>query len=120
MHVYGVQGKGQPQRYAHLSSDGDHLCESSSTEPRTGKELRTLTAEYFNDAAVNEGYILLANEKPQVKEGELPMDVLSKTQINYLRSDIKVFLNRHESEVSDFHSNMLVTMLVRACSFFFD
>jgi hypothetical protein len=62
--------------------------------------LRTLTAEYFNDAAVNEGYILLANEKPEVKEGERPMDVLSKTQVNYLRSDIKVFLNRHELEVS--------------------
>jgi len=64
-----------------------------------GKSLRVHTSEYFNDSDLNESYIQTAGEKPQVKEGERPMDVLSKNQINYLRSDIKVFLNRHGSQV---------------------
>lgn len=88
--------KGVAHDYLHEVCAADY---KEKTNPR-GKDLRTLTAEYFNDDATNEGFILLAGEKPKVKEGERPMDVLSKTQINYLRSDIKVFLNRHGSEVS--------------------
>ncbi|ELR21070.1 ATPdependent DNA helicase, RecQ subfamily protein [Acanthamoeba castellanii str. Neff] len=93
--------KGVAHDYLHEVCAADY---KEKTNPR-GKDLRTLTAEYFNDDATNEGFILLAGEKPKVKEGERPMDVLSKTQINYLRSDIKVFLNRHGSETCEWEAS---------------
>ncbi len=63
-----------------------------------GRSLQDLVTEYFNSAGMKEDHP--ESEQRRDKEEEKTMDVLSKSTISYVRTDIKVFLSRFGSQVS--------------------